>query len=41
MCKASFDDVGMKLLEVFHGGAVVLEHGEAWLVRDELGYGGW
>ena len=39
--KAGFDDVGMDLLEVFHVGALGLEHGEAWLVGDELCYGGW
>lgn len=38
MSKASFDDVRVNHMEVFEGGAVVLEHGETWLVRDEFGY---
>ena len=34
--KASFDDVGVNLLEIFHVGALGLEHDETWLVGDEL-----
>lgn len=30
--KASFDEVGMNLLKVFHGGAVLVYHGEVRLV---------
>lgn len=26
-------------MEVVDGGAVVLEHGETWMVGDEFGYG--
>lgn len=28
-------------MEVVDGGAVVLEHGETWMVGDEFGYGRW
>ena len=34
--KAGFDDVGMDLLEVFHVGALGLEHGEAICVAEKV-----
>jgi len=33
--------VRVDLVEVVDGGAVVLEHGETWVVGDEFGYGRW
>lgn len=30
--QASFEEMGMDLLEVFHGGAVFFQYGEVWMV---------